>query len=226
LAGAACLLTLAIAAGTVGWKLTGTLHQVDETNVAAQIALDDVLLEARETRIMADRQLSAIRADILVETQRTRRAAIALANRHLDDLTHILTLRSQEALAILDTRLGETTGAISLTATAARGALGPAGEALQESGAAVVEVRQTIQLLNETLRPLPRTMGQMAETSDLILDCESNPHCLANRYIGIARSGEHAVGHVETLTRRAANPVAWILGGISSGLRRIWGLFF
>ncbi|HZP17101.1 MAG TPA: hypothetical protein VFB00_03990, partial [Terriglobales bacterium] len=108
----------------------------------------------------------------------------------------------------------------------------------------------TIEQAQALLPPAARIMANAAETSDLLLDCDHNPDCFANRAIPAMKNVEHmaaageraanAVADVTpataqavqstskdlaTITARFAHPVSWVKGAAGTALSFV-GKFF
>jgi len=174
-------LTCALLAASTGLVLEATLlvHAATQATRGATAAIS---AELRATRADLNAQLAATREGLTGEIATTRRNLLASADRQIGTLL-------RDTLREVDTLRTDVVGEVDqIRATADR----RVGDALARTDTAIA----TVQGLREDVKPLLAHAGSVAKQVDdsapLFLDCEFNPDCFFNRYVGASKGIERA----------------------------------
>jgi hypothetical protein len=118
-------------------------------------------------------QVDTLRRDITLEVRSTRKEALRQVDLLRRDFTALSDEAEADAASILDSRIAEVTRTLDARS--------------EEIGG--------------TLRRIDSIVTQAQETSDLLLACEANPQCFANRSIGTLQAIEKAAQAGERAAR-------------------------
>jgi hypothetical protein len=127
--------------------------------------------EIQATRAALIREIAATRVELMQQIADSRRDLLVRTEREADALRHDVMAQTTAALTTADRRLGDTLSRVD-TALA------------------------TVDALRRDLRPsLDGAAAITAQVNDalpLYLDCDHNPDCVFNRYVGVSKGVERA----------------------------------
>jgi hypothetical protein len=141
------------------------------------IAAADALRAWAAAPARLEAQIDAARADARRESGRYRLAALAVA---------------EKALIRADARAGEALARTDVLRADVGLQLDAANRSLAEIAAVRRDLQPALEAAARTTGGVDRALGQVNDALPLFLDCDHNPDCLYNRYVGVAQSGERA----------------------------------
>lgn len=162
-------------------------------NLAEEVPkiIPQIQYQGDQTRALVDqvldRELTKTRDLIAVELNQTRDRVLAELDRSRADVIERGDARLASIQADLNAQLSR---------------------AESDLNARLAETNNIINTNLETsLKPINRITDQMAESSELLLDCDHNPECFANRWIGMTRAAElsaESTGRLTVLLEQSA----------------------
>lgn len=158
---------LAVALGVLAWSVYVLTGEVTRT-----------LAEVRETAAVT-RTAVKDQSEALTKTQER---ALAL----VDEASRDVRYQTRTAMKRLDSRVGE---AIAKSDARIGEAVSTVAEAVAVSGEQLGRMNDSVAAVAE---PVRGTMAKVDEVLPLWLDCDHNPNCLFNRYVGTMKGIEQA----------------------------------
>jgi hypothetical protein len=148
------------------------------------------------------RAATATVAAVPAEIRLTRATLVAEADAARQDLTTQIALTRSAALTVGDRQLtafrtgllAETAGFGATTARQLGGTLSRIDSALAATTSLEAELRPT-------LRHSASVAAQIDDSLPMFLDCDHNPDCVFNRYVGVSRGVETAATDVSAMSR-------------------------
>ena len=147
---------------------------------AATATVAAVPAEIRLTRATLVAEAGAARQDLIAQIALTRSAALALTDRHV---TAFRTGLLAQTAVFGDTTSRQFGGTLSRIDTA-----------LAATTSLEAELRPT-------LRHSASVAAQIDDSLPMFLDCDHNPDCVFNRYVGVSRGVETAATDVSAISR-------------------------
>lgn len=159
--------------------------------------------QGEATRRAAVDAITETRRDALQEIGRTRADLLA----RVDRLTDV----SERSIADLTRRADAQLSTLNATVAAN---LGRASDS-------IAEVSTTASGVRPALDNAAKITAQVSDALPLFLDCEHNPNCVFNRYVGVAKSTERAMRSVEQTAPGTLRSVESTAGSVAS-IARSW----
>lgn len=188
----ACALLLALTVATVyaGLFLRAATVAVKALPRELQATRVSLIGAIGETRVDLSRQITATRRDVLSQSDRQLTALRTDVMSQADALRETADRRLGDSLARVDTALASVDTAVT-TVESLRRDLKPT---LDHSAVAAQQVESIT--------------GQVNSALPLYLDCDHNPDCVFNRYVGVSKGIERAAGNFAEMSQdsRAALP--------------------
>jgi len=148
------------------------------------------------------RAATATVAAVPAEIRLTRAALVHQADAARQDLTDQLAAARAAALDLSDRQATALrTGILAQTADFGVAASRQIGGTLSRIDAALATTTSLERELRPTLRHSAAIAAQIDDSLPLFLDCDHNPDCVFNRYVGVSRGIETAATDVSGMSR-------------------------
>jgi len=192
---------------TVKWDTGSAAHPrsgnamktVQQVFICALLAALTALAVAATVFVRA---ATATVAAVPAEIRLTRAALVSEADAARQDLTGQLAAARIAALALSDRQATAfRTGILAQTAGFGDAADRRIGHTLSQIDTALAMVPSLQRELQHTLRHSAAIAAQIDDSLPLFLDCDHNPDCVFNRYVGVSRGLETAATDVSGMSR-------------------------
>ncbi|MGO9011874.1 MAG: hypothetical protein ACLQPN_17380 [Bryobacteraceae bacterium] len=148
------------------------------------------------------RAATATVAAVPAEIRLTRAALLHEADAARQDLTHQIAVACVAALALSDRQATAfRTGILAQTADFSDTAGRRIGGTLSQIDSALATTASLESELRPTLRHSAAIAAQIDDSLPMFLDCDHNPDCVFNRYVGVSRGIETAATDVSGMSR-------------------------
>ena len=148
------------------------------------------------------RAATATVAAVPAEIRLTRAALVHQADAARQDLTHQLAAARVAALELSDRQATAfRTGILAQTADFGGATSRQIGGTLSRIDTAVATTTSLERELGPTLRHSAAIAAQIDDSLPMFLDCDHNPDCVFNRYVGVSRGIETAATDVSGMSR-------------------------
>ena len=148
------------------------------------------------------RAATATVAAVPAEIRLTRAALLREADAARQDLTHQIAAACVAALALSDRQATAfRTGILAQTADFSDTAGRRIGGTLSQIDSALATTASLESELRPTLRHSAAIAAQIDDSLPMFLDCDHNPDCVFNRYVGVSRGIETAATDVSGMSR-------------------------
>lgn len=148
------------------------------------------------------RAATATVAAVPAEIRLTRAALLHEADAARQDLTHQIAAARVTALALSDRQATAfRTGILAQTADFSDTAGRRIGGTLSQIDSALATTASLESELRPTLRHSAAIAAQIDDSLPMFLDCDHNPDCVFNRYVGVSRGIETAATDVSGMSR-------------------------
>ena len=161
---------------------------------AATSLAEDVPRELQATRVELIRAVSDTRVDLSSQITATRRDVLNRSDRQITALRTDVIGEADAVRETADRRIGDALTRVDATLASVDSLRLDLKPTLDNSAAAAAQTEQIAAQLNDAL--------------PLYLDCDHNPDCVFNRYVGVSKGIERAAGNFAEMSQdaRAALP--------------------
>ena len=189
------------------WLVVSIVQMVRTATAVIQALPAGVQAAVREqgdaTRRAALEAITETRREALEEIARTRTDLLA----RVDRLTDV----SERSRADLTVRADAQLSALHATVA----------ENLERANDSIAEVSEMAAGARPVLDNAAKITAQVADAAPLYLDCDHNPDCVFNRYVGVAQSTERAMRAVATTAPGTLRSVESTASSVAS-IARSW----
>jgi hypothetical protein len=176
-----------------------SMHTVRQVFVCALLAALTALSIAATIFVRA---ATATVAAAPAEIRLTRAALVAEATAARQDLNRQIAATRSAALALSDRQATAfRTGLLERTADFGDTTSRQFGVTLSQIDTALATATSLAGELRPTLRHSAAISAQLDASLPMFLDCDHNPDCVFNRYVGVSRSAETAATDVSAMSR-------------------------
>lgn len=158
-----CILLLVLISG--GVEVILFVHDLRSSIRPTIAVLESLPKQTDQLRNDVTSELKALRQDSFKQIDLLRKDSVNQVNLLRQDVLTIAERTEHDTIELLNTRTA----------------------VMQDSLNALTQV---VSPLSGTLKRVDRIVARVGETSDLLLDCENNPNCIANRSIGTLQAVE------------------------------------
>ena len=170
---------------------------------------------------------SAIKKETANVTKIAETAAI-LANARLISMQDMVDRRTGDALRQIDTAIklvDDSTKEISEVLTASKNELkilsvDVSGKLDGRLGEMTGEIKTLHAEISPLLRSATATLSQVENAAPLFLDCDHNPDCIFNRYVGVAKATENTMQDVSASVPRFLAIAGSVGENVEAGSRK------